>query len=169
MRLSDNIFLYTLTPLIILFIGALYVRFMVLQDYMVAYESECDPYTQVCFIGCEDDECTSEYYYSQMEKYAPNIFGQCGEDITDCDKAYICLPEDGEGCSVTFCDPEIDGDSCENLTEGDYVEEENVAEQEDITSDNDAGATMNDGLDSEDVLENEDVIIDDTAEIIENI
>jgi hypothetical protein len=39
-----------------------YARFFVLDDYIVMYEGDCDPYTESCFIGCEDDECTEEYY-----------------------------------------------------------------------------------------------------------
>jgi len=114
----------------------------VLNDYVVAYEGNCDPYTESCFIGCEDDECTEEYYYSMVQKYAPNVKAQCGVDITDCDAAYECLSEDGDQCEITYCDPVIDGeDSCEMLAEADmededmedYFEEQSiVVEEEEI-------------------------------------
>lgn len=121
----DNFFAYTLVPLLVCVAAVSYVRFMVLNDYVVAYESDCDPYSESCFIGCEDDECVEEYYYSVIQKYAPNVEAQCGVDITDCDAAYECLPEDRGRCEITHCDPDVDGeDSCETLTESDFTEEE---------------------------------------------
>lgn len=148
--------------LVILSVSASYYRFMVLHDYLIAYEGECDPYSQVCFIGCENDECTSEYYYSQIEKYNPNIFEQCGEDITDCEKAYTCLPEDGDKCSITFCNPEVDGDACEELTEKDYIEAEiDSLEYSDIESDDEMGQD-----DGENAFEIEEPINDEAVENI---
>jgi len=158
---------------VILSSSASYYRFVVLDDYLVSYEGECDPYTQVCFVGCEDDECTSEYYYSLMEKYAPNVFEQCGKDITDCENAYVCLPEDGEKCAITFCDPESGADACEELTEEDYIEEEEEEEGEvegdsmeysDATSENEEV-----GPDGEDTVETGGLDNSETNEIIESL
>jgi len=164
MDTKSKILFWIFVVLIVLSTSASYHRFIVLQDYLVAYEGECDPYTQVCFIGCEDDECISEYYYSQMEKYAPNVFEQCGKDITDCEKAYVCLSEDGEKCSITFCNPEVDGDACEELTEEDYVEEEDSAEYSDSTSED---TEVLNG--TEDTVETEEFDNNETNRIIENI
>ena len=138
MGFKDNILKCILTPLILLFIGASYVRFVVNHDYMVAYEGTCDEYTENCFIGCEDEECTTEYYYSKMQKYAPDIFAQCGRDITDCESANTCLDGERE-CSIVFCDPELDGDECELLTEDDFIEpvEESSTEDEDFILESD--------------------------------
>jgi hypothetical protein len=83
---------------------------MVRQDYLVRYEGTCDATIQKCFIGCEDDACTKESNYSKVVKYAPDIYKECGEDITDCEAANTCLPND-RNCSVTYCDPKID-DEC---------------------------------------------------------
>ena len=129
MKFRDNILLFTLTPLIVLFIGASYMRFIVMHDYMVEYESECDPATSVCFIGCEDEECTTEYYYSKIQKYAPDIFAQCGADITDCENANVCLDDENK-CSITLCDPTTDGEECELFDENNFFEsiEETVTE-----------------------------------------
>ncbi|PIZ86732.1 hypothetical protein COX93_03360, partial [Candidatus Nomurabacteria bacterium CG_4_10_14_0_2_um_filter_30_12] len=82
---------------------------------MVSYEGVCDPTIEKCFIGCEDDECTKEYYYSEVQKYAPDLYAECGNDITDCESANICLPEDKE-CSVSYCDETIDGSICKITT-----------------------------------------------------
>jgi hypothetical protein len=135
---------------------------MVLNDYVVAYEGDCDPYTESCFVGCEDDECTEEYYYTLIEKYAPNVKAQCGTDITECDAAYECLPEDGGRCQITYCDPDVDGDeTCEVLMEVDQIQESTEALE--VTEE------INEPVVSEDVLmqvEAEEVF-DGEVEVIE--
>lgn len=103
--------------MLVLASGASYVRFMITHDYLVAYEGTCDPTLNTCFIGCNDDECTEEYYYAQVQKTAVNIEKQCGIDITDCENANICLPNENDNCMITYCNPEIDGDSCTTNTE----------------------------------------------------
>ncbi len=111
MKFYNHIFLYVLGLLTIIFVGTLYYRLIIKHDYIVGYEGECDPAIESCFVGCEDDECTEEYSYSMVQKYAPDLFEECGPDITDCAEASVCLPTDQE-CSVVYCDPEIDGDAC---------------------------------------------------------
>jgi hypothetical protein len=56
-----------------------------------------------------------------MQKYAPTLFEQCGEDITECTAAQTCLPEDAGRCSVIYCNTEATEDECEDVTE--YSEE----------------------------------------------
>ena len=75
--------------------------------------TDCDPETQVCFIGCDDDDCIDEYYYSYITRPAPVVRSLCGEDITDCDAAYECQVDE-IGCEISFCDPEAD-DNCEDI------------------------------------------------------
>lgn len=110
MKFRDNILLYILVPLILLSMGASYVRFMVTHDYIVAYEGTCDPSMHSCFVGCTDEECTEEYYYSNVQKSAVDLNAECGDDITDCEKANLCQPSD-QKCSVTYCDPSTE-DKC---------------------------------------------------------
>jgi hypothetical protein len=80
---------------------------------MVGYEGVCDPVLNIgkCFEGCSDDACTEKYYYSKMVKYAPDLYKECGEDITDCEFANACLSDDRD-CSVTYCNPEVESDTC---------------------------------------------------------
>jgi len=52
-----------------------------------------------------------------MQKYAPDLFAQCGDDITECEVANVCLPQEDTQCSVTYCDLELDAGECETLTE----------------------------------------------------
>ncbi len=100
--------------MIFLFIGSAYVRFMVIHDYNLTYEGTCEAEDQVCFIGCEDDECNSEYYYSKVTKYAPNLYKECGTDVSQCEAAYSCK-DDEVGCDITYCNPNIEADLCETI------------------------------------------------------
>jgi hypothetical protein len=134
MKFKENILLFVLLPLVVLTVGASYVRFMVIKDYLVAYEGVCDPVVNSCFVGCEDEECTSEYYYSSVQKYAVNLYAQCGEDITDCEAASICLATDDQDCSVTYCDPEVDGDTCSTPTESSTDINETLSDSTEIKS-----------------------------------
>lgn len=173
----ENFFTYTLAPLIVVMVVVAYVRFMVLNDYVVAYESDCDPYVESCFVGCEDDECTQEYYYSWVQKYAPNVEAQCGIDITDCDVAYECLPEDGDKCEIIYCNPTIDGkDSCETLTESDSIGEEleDFSEEEanksiesliEVEGEEDIEAKASDGTDSKDLESSMEINLETTYDL----
>ncbi len=144
-----HFFSCTLIVVLLFVVIVSYVRFMVLNDYVVAYEGDCDPYTESCFVGCEDEECTEEYYYSRIQKYAPHVEAQCGVDITDCDAAYECLPEDGSRCSISYCDPSIDGeDSCDLLTEADM--ETVIPDAGDYTADESELDVSEEGMDEAD-------------------
>lgn len=110
-HIRNHFFFYILAPLIIISAFFSYNRFMVRQDYLVSYEGVCDPSIEKCFVGCEDDSCATNYYYSKVIKYAPDVYKECGPDIADCEAANSCLPED-HNCSVTFCNPAIDGEIC---------------------------------------------------------
>ncbi len=114
MHFRDHVLLYTLVPLIILLAVASGYRFMVRYDYNVMYEAACDPTVQSCFIGCGNDECTETYYYAEVQKYAADLYAQCGADITGCEAAAACLPGERD-CSVTYCDLGRDGKSCESI------------------------------------------------------
>lgn len=79
-----------------------YYRFMIKHDYLVGYQGSCDPSTGKCFMSCEDDACTKVDYYTEMRKYEPDLYKECGEDITNCDTANVCIPTDHK-CSITYC------------------------------------------------------------------
>ncbi len=98
-----HFFPYILIIAVIISGGFSYYRFMIKYDYLVGYEGVCDQAVEKCFIGCEDDACTTEYYYTKMQKYEPDLFTECGVDITDCENANVCLLNDRD-CSITFCD-----------------------------------------------------------------
>jgi hypothetical protein len=131
----NSLFLsYVLVFLIIIAGAVSYARFMVYHDYVVEYEGTCEPLTEQCFVGCEDDACSKEYYYSKVHKYEPDLYAQCGKDITDCGAANVCFPGDRD-CSVTFCNSEVDGDICDTVTEDLNIQNVNQVPQEDFLQD----------------------------------
>jgi hypothetical protein len=123
---------YTLYVLLIGLILASYYRFMVLRDYYVAYEVSCDPHTQDCFIGCEDDACEVSYSYALIERKASVVYDLCGNDIIDCIKADFCMDDEPE-CNVTMCTPEV-----EECAISDVEDTSTEDEEEEMTTDDEA-------------------------------
>lgn len=114
MSFKENFLMYTLALLLVLMVGASYVRFIVLTDYLVSYEAECNPSEHDCFIGCDDEECTEEYYYEIITRNATEINKLCGNDITDCYEASFCPAQEAE-CTITFCESESENNTCDVL------------------------------------------------------
>lgn len=125
----NSIFFYIIV-LSIISIGVVsYYRFIVNNDYIVSYEGSCDPVTENCFKGCEDETCTEEYYYTNVQKYAADLYAQCGGDITECEAAAMCFSGD-RNCTVEYCDLEKDGELCETITEVPEISESATSEPE---------------------------------------
>ena len=114
MNFKAHIFSLTLILLISIAVTASFYKYVILEDYIVSYEGECDPEIYNCFVDCVDDECTEEYYYTAIERHANEIYALCGDDITDCEAANYC-PTNIAECSVTYCDPVTNGDACESI------------------------------------------------------
>lgn len=115
MHFKKYILVYTIVPLLVITATASFQRFMVDNDYYVSYEGDCDPAKNICYIGCEDDECTEQYFYSLIERNAQELYNACGRDITDCEAAYEC-PE-STYCKISYCDPTESEDECSNLSD----------------------------------------------------
>lgn len=115
MHFKKYFFSYILSSLLIFTVIVSCYRFIIISDYIVSYEIDCDPTTESCFVGCEDDECTQEYYYAVMERKAFEINSICGKDIINCDMAYYCPNDTNIECNLTYCNAETDGDSCSDL------------------------------------------------------
>jgi hypothetical protein len=113
-HIKKYIFLYALIPLLLFTVIASFYRFIILNDYLVSYEGGCDPTTESCFIGCENEECTEEYFYSIIERHAVKINTLCGDDISECDDAYEC-PVESSSCFITYCNDSED--ECSNITD----------------------------------------------------
>lgn len=99
-------------------ISASFVRFMVSYDYLVYDEVECDPYTESCFVYCEDENCIEPFYYVEIERLASNLVNFCDGNNVDCEEAYWCQPNEKK-CRITYCDPTDDPSYCDELSETD--------------------------------------------------
>jgi hypothetical protein len=124
LNFKGNFLLYFLFFSIIIFGSISFYRFVFLQDYIVYYEGDCDPAVNSCFVGCEDDECNTEYFYSKVERYAPRLIKECGNNIINCEYANICSLGE-EGCFITFCDREVHENSCSSFS---FVEDNFIIE-----------------------------------------
>lgn len=111
-HLREHFFSYIIFLLIVVIGFFSYYRFMIKHDYIVGYQGVCDPSTGKCFMSCEDDACTKPDYYDNVLKYAPDLYKECGTDITNCEDANVCLAGDHK-CSITYCDRKNKDDICE--------------------------------------------------------
>lgn len=112
MDTKSKILFWTLVALVVLSVSASYYRFMVLHDYLVQAEVDCDPSHESCFVWeCdpEEEECTGNpdedtWYYKIAYRNAKNIPACDAEDET-CD--HFTCPEEGEAeCREVLCSPE---------------------------------------------------------------
>ncbi len=115
---QKHYFAIALTTLVIFSVAASYHRFLYSYDYLASYEGPCDPYTEECFVYCEDEACTEPFYYSTIERSARVIRQFCGDSVLDCAAAEACTDTE-EDCVIYYCPHATYGDECETLTEHD--------------------------------------------------
>lgn len=86
-----------------------YCRVVIKKDYIISAETDCDPYSERCFIYVCDpnyEECTGDpvedtSYYKIIKRKAFNI-PLCDPNDENCE-ALIC-PEGEEDCSYELCE-----------------------------------------------------------------
>lgn len=87
-----------------------YYRYVVLHDYIIQGRSECDPFTEACFLSVCDsasgEECANNTeedttYYKLQQRNAKNI-PFCYSQDENCDM-WTCSPDEKD-CYVTLCD-----------------------------------------------------------------
>jgi len=119
MAKSSKFFLIVFFSLVSVVMVVSYYKYMVLNDYYIKIQTDCDPSIETCFVAvCEpssDTECPSDpalqtQYYKFIEKKAVNI-PLCNQSETDCP---LLSCEKNEDCRVIFCDENIvpEGESC---------------------------------------------------------
>lgn len=124
MWFKRHFFSLTLIILFTLTVSASFFRFFFLNDYTVTYEAECTEGTDGCFHYCLDDNCQEIFYYHYITRNASTLKSLCGPDITNCDGASACLPDE-EMCFETYCS----GDECEgDYGEGEITDPNNASE-----------------------------------------
>lgn len=101
-HLGKHYFFYLIIVSIFIVGISSYHRFLNNRDYIVEYEQTCNPNIEICFVGCDDDNCSQKHYYVKIQKYAFNLYAECGEDITNCELAKRCYSGDHK-CSVIYC------------------------------------------------------------------
>lgn len=126
MQFRKYFLVYTLLPLIVLLISASFYRFIILRDYIVVFEGDCNPESSNCFIGCNDEECTDIYHFVKVRTHASEIYAKCGNNIKDCEAANSCDIKSETRCSVSQCDPVTDGDSCEVIEQTNFNEAQQI-------------------------------------------
>ncbi len=108
-KLSDRIFFIIFGFLILGSIVFTYCRVVIEKDYIISAETDCDPYSEKCFIYVCDpatEECTGDpeednWYYKIIKRKAYNI-PSCNPNDEECD-ALIC-PNGEEDCGYAFCE-----------------------------------------------------------------
>lgn len=78
---------------------------MVTGDYLVSYEVDCNPIQNNCYVGCDNEDCTEEYYYAYITRHNNAVEALCGTDITNCADAQSCSTNESK-CSISFCSDE---------------------------------------------------------------
>lgn len=105
MKFGRYFLIYSIIPLLLLSIGASYTRTFIQSDFNVGYEAECNPERESCFLGCEDEECTSTYPYKYIVKHATDIKSACSDTVAECAEAQKCSETDSY-CEIEYCTPE---------------------------------------------------------------
>lgn len=156
---KSKVFFLVFFLLIVGSIAVTYYRTIVQRDYMIQAESDCDPYTEACFIYVcdpEAEECTGDpvedtWYYKLIDRNAKNM-PLCDPSDESCE--VLTCPEGEADCTITFCDPTTadEGVECsdpatytlENPIEEEGTEEEGIEEEsgEEEVTDNIEGAAV---------------------------
>ena len=151
---------------------ATYYRYVVLRDYIIEAEADCDPYSESCFIYVCDpeagEECTGDpeedtSYYKTIHRNAKNI-PLCDPNDEACE-ALTC-PAGEADCEISLCDPEVEEDiECSDpvtYTEEHPIEEELEGEGEE--SGLEESDESEEGIERESVSSEDGAVSTDTSE-----
>jgi hypothetical protein len=156
--------------LIVLSVSASYYRYMVLHDYLVQAEVDCDPTYESCFVWeCdpEEEECTGDpeedtWYYKFAYRNAKNV-PSCEQTSETCD-LFTC-PEGGEEeCREVLCSADalleyhvdtpctlledfadeliLEDEMGEEVVDEELTEDEAVPEEEEALSEEESADTL---------------------------
>lgn len=112
---------------------ATYYRYIVMKDYIIEAQVNCDPMVEACFVLVCDpengEECTGNpeedtSYYKILHRNAKYI-PLCDPQAADCLVASCQSAE--EDCSVTFCDASMEDVVCSDPDT--YMQEHSVPEE----------------------------------------
>lgn len=109
MSKSSKILLVLAVSLLAISVSASYYRYVVLNDYTIKAEIDCDPLYESCFVYiCDpaEEECTGvpeedTWYYKNFFRNAKNLPG-CDPYGSDTCTAFVC-GENEVGCYEELC------------------------------------------------------------------
>jgi hypothetical protein len=147
---AEKIFLLVFVLLIVGSIGVTYWKIIIKRDYVIVAQSDCDPYTENCFVhvcdpdpnvdgsdACKGNPTDDTWFTKNMHRMAYNI-PNCDPADEKC-TALVCA--DGESnCSYELCDASNvpSGDSCNDpvqYTKDNPPTDESAAECDPATED----------------------------------
>lgn len=114
MDTKSKVLLWSLGVLLVLSISGAYYKFMVLNDYLVEMQIDCDPSAESCFVWvCDEtvpDECTGDpeedtWYYKYFYRNASNL-PLCDPAEESCD-AFVCFVGEASCGEVTCTDDSL--------------------------------------------------------------
>ncbi len=134
MNTSSKILFILGVTLLVLSVSTSYYRYVVLHDYTIKAEMDCDPSEESCFVyicDSEYEECTGDpeedtWYYKYLYRNAQNI-PLCDPYNTDNCSAFTC-DENEVGCYEEFCSKNLleEGKVCSSPAD---FEVEDVSEE----------------------------------------
>lgn len=123
-----------------------FYRMVIQKDYLIEAQSDCDPYTEACFVWSCDPESTVEgeactgdpendvSYYSLIRKKASDI-PLCDPDTDDTCQPLECQPGEADCTRILCDDSNKDEQEAECNDPAAYTEENPPEEQSDETDD----------------------------------
>jgi len=120
---KSKIFYAIFFSLIIISVGATFLRYVVFKDYQIFAQASCDPQAEKCYMTtcdpaddstCPQDESQRTTYYKIISKNASAIYDcENSKEKTGCNGELFCLANEKK-CSYKYCDPAnlADGEQC---------------------------------------------------------
>lgn len=139
MDTKSKIFFGILSGLILGSVAFSYYKFVIVRDYFITAQAQCDPASEACFTHyCDpetEEECTGNQeedtsYYKLIRRNA-SYMPVCSPSEEGCE-ALVC-PDGEPGCEMTLCDETTLPDAAENAPCNDptaYILDHPVEEEE---------------------------------------
>jgi len=174
---KSKIFFIAIAVLLIGSVSATYWRVVVKKDYLIEAQTDCDPYTDKCFVwecdleSVEDGEaCTGDadediWYFQVIQRKASQI-PLCDPNDEECE-ALVC-GEDEPECGYIFCTDDALEDQYANYCSDpvEYTAENPEEEECDPETDEDC-VFEEDAVEAdtiEEVMTSEDTVVDESID-----
>jgi hypothetical protein len=134
---KTKIFFWVFSTLIAGVVVVTFCKYIILKDYYIEAEADCDPASQACFVTtcdpADDSECPADEAdrtsYTKKVKKKAYLIPLCDPSDENCD-ALKCIP--GEDCQETFCNEETVGEGQECNDPVKYLEEKAATKDDSV-------------------------------------